>query len=278
MRSFFYNIIYIFFLEIKKCTAMRIFLIMIKEVLIRLDRGRLHTTCQGDRYKKKLHQVLHLANDASLKRVSFSNFFFQKLLKIMFLLIEGGGRTSWEKEYYSSVNPFLKKTDFKRDKKWPTPQDYIKKPGFGDRNQQAWYQYPTYSIPGTRQNTAPEIKDEKQLPNINNNNKPRLKQPIDRAADINENIIEFILKPHKNTRRLHTSGNDHPSFYKENQTKITLKSRPKGTLLWQKPEDTPGPGAHDHTKFTTVKPTKPSFKITNNSYNVNFAGGPYAVI
>lgn len=40
-----------------------------------------------------------------------------------------------------------------------------------------------------------------------------------------------------------------------------------------------GPGAHDHSKFTAVKPSKPSFKITNTFFvDPNFTGGPYAVI
>ena len=40
-----------------------------------------------------------------------------------------------------------------------------------------------------------------------------------------------------------------------------------------------GPGAHDHTKFSAVKPNKPSFKITSTFFvDPNFTAGPYAVI
>ena len=165
----------------------------------------------------------------------------------------------------------MKKTDFKRDKKWPTPNDYVKKPGFGDSTQITWYQYPTYSIPGTRQNqsslaqyihqnnnesnninndtntnnnTTNSNNHNQALPNLNRfkNNLPLTRAvqsqpaPVDRAADINENIIEFILKPNLPKRR----PNDKFAISRDNKPKITFKSRTNGTQLWQKPENTPG--------------------------------------
>ncbi len=164
----------------------------------------------------------------------------------------------------------MKKTDFKRDKKWPTPNDYVKKPGFGDRTQIAWYQYPTYSIPGTRQNQSSLAPDNNNndsnninnaTTNINNNNNTTMtnnnqtlptlnksknylpltravqSQPVmDREADINENIIEFILKPKLTKRR----PNEKLAIPRDNKPKITFKSRTNGTKLWQKPEETPG--------------------------------------
>jgi hypothetical protein len=120
---------------------------------------------------------------------------------------------------------------------------------------------------------------EKHLPNIiTNKSSPR--EPASSSMEIDDNIYEFILKPKFNNRQVNfNKDKDQPALYhRDHKPMMTFKSR-HGTMLWPKPEDTPGPGAHDHTKFTSVKPSKPSFSITNAyNLNVNYPAGPYAVI
>jgi hypothetical protein len=36
----------------------------------------------------------------------------------------GGGRVSWEKEWFNSRNPHTHKSDFRRELFWPTPTNY----------------------------------------------------------------------------------------------------------------------------------------------------------
>lgn len=60
----------------------------------------------------------------------------------------GGGRTSWEKEWFTSKNPFIIKSDFRRELFWPTPANYRIKSSIGiESNKAVYYQFPTHSIP-----------------------------------------------------------------------------------------------------------------------------------
>ncbi len=59
----------------------------------------------------------------------------------------GGGRTSWEKEWFNSKNPYIIKSDFRRELFWPTPANYRIKSTIGvDSNKAVFYQYPVHSI------------------------------------------------------------------------------------------------------------------------------------
>ncbi|XP_007521622.1 protein STPG3 [Erinaceus europaeus] len=45
---------------------------------------------------------------------------------------EGGGRRAWQTQWMQNENPFIQKTDFNQEQKWPSPVDYqpLKSPAF----------------------------------------------------------------------------------------------------------------------------------------------------
>lgn len=209
-----------------------------------------------------------------IEKSKYFKYFYLIIINAYFI-VEGGGRTSWEKEWFSSKNPFLYKNDFKRDKRWPTPHDYAKKPGIGDKNQATWYQYPVYTMASRLNNNNTNNNDEnknKNLPLINAS-KITTTSSIN-SFDANERVAEFILKP---TNKEYKEKDPTSTLIRDKKAKITIKSRPNGTVLWPKKEITPSPAAYDHTKFTNIKPSRPSFSITNTC-PVNYTGGRYAVI
>ena len=137
------------------------------------------------------------------------------------------------------------------------------KPSIGDKTQLTWYQYPTYTMGYRLNNEKPIPQNPRHTPTNST-----------LSFDVNENQI--ILKSNQRSIDLNDSKDK-----KGNNTKpkITIKSRVNGTVLWEKPESTPGP-IYDHTKFLNVNPQRPKFSMPQ-SLPVNkttYKGGPYAVI
>jgi len=58
----------------------------------------------------------------------------------------GGGRTSWEKEWFNSNNPFTTKTDFNREQIWPSPNNYRIKSTLANSSSIVYHQAPIHSI------------------------------------------------------------------------------------------------------------------------------------
>ena len=58
----------------------------------------------------------------------------------------GGGRTSWEKEWFNSSNPYTTKTDFNREQIWPSPTNYRIKSTIANANPTVYHQSPIHSI------------------------------------------------------------------------------------------------------------------------------------
>ncbi len=83
----------------------------------------------------------------------------------------GGGRTSWEKEWYNSKNPYTIKSDFRRELFWPTPANYRIKSTIGiDSNKAIFYQYPHHSIANLQTRSAKTNNSASvPTPNVNNN-------------------------------------------------------------------------------------------------------------
>ena len=71
-----------------------------------------------------------------------------------FSVVEGGARTSWDKQWFSHSNPFTNKVDFSRENAWPTPFHYPARPTIGFQSSKVTF--PAYSI-GTRLESSSTI-------------------------------------------------------------------------------------------------------------------------
>ena len=83
----------------------------------------------------------------------------------------GGGRTSWEKEWYNSKSPYTIKSDFRRELFWPTPANYRIKSTMGiDSNKAVFYQYPNHSISNLQTRSAKAGGNSASMPTPSGNN------------------------------------------------------------------------------------------------------------
>ena len=80
-------------------------------------------------------------------KLSINLQIFLIIIKTIFLKrIAGGGRTSWEKEWFNSSNPYTTKTDFNREQLWPSPANYRIKSTLANSSQHIYHQSPMHSI------------------------------------------------------------------------------------------------------------------------------------
>jgi hypothetical protein len=111
-----------------------------------------HITCLDDRRTNEMRPCSRLANDASMRKV-FLEFRCMYIITIndlkkknSTLQKDGGGRTSWEKEWFNSTNPFTTKTDFNREQMWPSPNNYRIKSTLANSSSIVYHQAPIHSI------------------------------------------------------------------------------------------------------------------------------------
>ncbi len=195
----------------------------------------------------------------------------------------GGGRTSWEKEWFNSNNPFIIKSDFRRELFWPTPTNYRIKSSIGtESNKAVFYQYPNHTISqGPRGSAKHQISMQPfSAPDVIRNSQCNgcQQQSIVLSRD---DLIEKDMKKYNVNKGFHLndpiSARDqlnldviNSSIYTcKTAPKISFKFRAKGTELWENKEETPGPGAYDHNKFQVyVNVVYLYFRIYNlNIYN-----------
>ncbi|CAF1162348.1 unnamed protein product [Rotaria sp. Silwood1] len=133
---------------------------------------------------------------------------------------KGGSRTAWQKQWFANSDPFTTKVDFNRECAWPTPFHYYAQPTIGLQSTKPTF--PAWSIATRLQNSPPLILD----------NNP--------APDTYDTTTAF--------RKLTAKS-----------TPITLKSRIGGTKIStnQSIDITPGPGAHDESKFLSNRRSSP---------------------
>ncbi|CAF2585624.1 unnamed protein product [Rotaria sp. Silwood2] len=133
---------------------------------------------------------------------------------------KGGSRTAWQKQWFANSDPFTTKVDFNRELSWPTPFHYYVEPALGSQSTKPTF--PAWSI-ATRLQSSPPIISE---------NNP--------APDTYDTATAF--------RKLTAKS-----------TPITLKSRIGGTKIStnQSIDITPGPGAHDESKFLSNRRSSP---------------------
>ncbi|CAF1116969.1 unnamed protein product [Rotaria sordida] len=133
---------------------------------------------------------------------------------------KGGSRTAWQKQWFANSNPFTTKVDFNRECAWPTPFHYYVQPTIGLQTTKPTF--PAWSIATRLQDSPTLISD---------------KNP---APDTYDTTTAF--------RKLTAKS-----------TPITLKSRIGGTKITtnQSIDITPGPGAHDDSKFLSNRRSSP---------------------
>ncbi|XP_043913855.1 protein STPG3 [Protopterus annectens] len=154
-----------------------------------------------------------------LHEIKSPAYSFGRLLPVK----DGGGRTSWQKLWFQSLDPYTKKTTF--ESQWPSPFQYEQHSTLGS-HQPYRFNGPSYSI-GKRKtlihNTEPNQLS--VAPNKYNSS----------SAD-----QQVMLRP--------------PAF--------SMRSRLNGTTLWKIREQTPGPGTYNVTRgLAATKERSPQFTI-----------------
>lgn len=158
--------------------------------------------------------------------------------------VGGGGRVSWEKEWFNSRNPYTHKSDFRRELFWPTPTNYRIKSTIGvDANGQSRtapaYSYP--SLPGSKGNSAkhPNTAD---VPNKNNNNNTTPGAPLNTRENLGsckhtqnivlsrDDLIEKDIKKYNVIKDLnfgHPRSKDHSELNVIKSSQFVCSSAPK---------------------------------------------------
>ncbi|CAF3610687.1 unnamed protein product [Rotaria socialis] len=153
---------------------------------------------------------------------------------------QGGSRTAWQKQWFSSPNPFTIKVDFNRETAWPTPVHYQAQPTIG--SQATKQTFPAWSFAAPSLSSSPLIRE----------NNP--------APDTYDTTTAF--------RKLTAKS-----------TPITLKSRVGGTQIStnQSTDKTPGPGAHDESKFLSNRRSSPKHSF-GKRIPASFRQDPYVQV
>ncbi|CAF3800127.1 unnamed protein product [Rotaria socialis] len=153
---------------------------------------------------------------------------------------QGGSRTAWQKQWFSSPNPFTIKVDFNRETAWPTPVHYQAQPTIG--SQATKQTFPAWSFAAPSLSSPPLIRE----------NNP--------APDTYDTTTAF--------RKLTAKS-----------TPITLKSRVGGTQIStnQSTDKTPGPGAHDESKFLSNRRSSPKHSF-GKRIPASFRQDPYVQV
>ncbi len=210
----------------------------------------------------------------------------------------GGARTSWQKEWFNSKNPFTQKTDFNREYTWPAPNNYRLRSTLGVYSQSSVYHHaPSYTI-GNKLCSAHTNKTSTK--NMSISGESLFKDaPIDDyqrymhlieeelsksnlVKDMSEDehhrrlLLEYLLKKKAQSEDVMQSVKN----VLTSAPKVSIKLRRHGTECWQKAEKTPGPGAYDLNKYKNVKKSMPKFTVPHAKADnrANFAVGPYYVI
>ncbi len=138
---------------------------------------------------------------------------------------------------------------------WPTPTNYRLKSLIGDSDNQVYHKAPIISI-GTRFPGQSEVTTQQFVNQNNTINK--LETELLRLANIQSEDQSVSSKT-----RLDFESDVLQSvkFVAPNAPKVSIKFRHNGTELWNKPEETPGPGSYDHNKFNNVAKTRPVFTL-----------------
>jgi hypothetical protein len=68
------------------------------------------------------------------------------------ILVEGGSRTAWQKQWFAHSHPFTTKVDFNRENKWPTPFHYLAQSALGSHSTK--HSFPAWSMASRLQTNA----------------------------------------------------------------------------------------------------------------------------
>lgn len=185
----------------------------------------------------------------------------------LILKLAGGGRTSWEKEWFNSRDPFTTKSDFKREQKWPSPHHYRLKSTLGENGSQmsVHHRSPAHSFgpPVSKQFGIAFIGVASSLPNGIDQTPPTLLE----LSHKRPSVVEDSGGVMKSVNHVKTSS-----------PKISIKFREKGTVLWPQHDHTPGPGSYDESRFGYIYKKTPKFTMSHARMSSNFEAGPFATI
>ena len=181
---------------------------------------------------------------------------------------QGGGRTSWEKEWFNSNNPYTIKADYRREVIWPSPNNYRIKSTLGDdANTVLYKQAPMHTI-GTRLSYKSQAESDEAC-SCN-------KYQSDLLAElVNTNTLKkFNMSAQHLNKDIHSIHNrldvmQSVNFIHPSPPKISLSFRENGTELWAKSEETPGPGSYDHSKFVNVFKNRPKYTVAQAQSKVH---------
>jgi hypothetical protein len=183
-----------------------------------------------------------------------------------FHISEGGGRTSWQKEWFSSKDPFTIKSDFGRESRWPSPDRYRLKSTFGDTTGKQ-----------TRCSVSPSFKVVNSIPAVGYDLFKNESQPV-HQVDADSSISSTAASTSKEPTLSELNVMKSVNRVKLSAPKIALKFRENGTMLWPKQECTPGPGAYNQNKFKYIYKSNPKFTLSQARVNLNcnHTIGPFA--
>ncbi len=149
----------------------------------------------------------------------------------------------------SKLSAHNKKQDYRNYKKSSSPAEQTIESLFGTgKIYNAWYQSKTRGDYVNKQAATRPVNIAKVVSN-------------DSSSSLNYEPVEYSPTAHRSNRVFQEWNSNTFGFDKQNKIKISLKSRHNGTQLWPSVERTPGPGAHDHSKFTSINPCKPKYTL-----------------
>ena len=85
-----------------------------------------------------------------------------RLCSFILIIVEGGSRTAWQKQWFAHSNPFTTKVDFNRETSWPTPFHYAAQASVGFQSSKVTF--PSWSMAPRLQTSPTLIPEESPSP------------------------------------------------------------------------------------------------------------------
>ncbi|CAO2598593.1 Protein STPG3 [Lemmus lemmus] len=173
---------------------------------------------------------------------------------------EGGGRRAWQTLWFQSESPFMQKTDFNRERKWPSPAEYrpLSQPAF-----------PAFSF-GRRCCSVVKIPESHSRPGMLRARGPSTYIPLDLTAS----------QPSGEKRPSPNTYNILPGFRMQSTRSPAFSmSRSPAFASWVSSSRTPGPAAYYvEDCYNSRFPTPPGVVIQGVRRPKRHDTGPFCTL
>jgi hypothetical protein len=283
----------------------------VKKLLVHLLALIMYHVCH--RISEQLLQF-HLERDVLMRSVihfyhNFIKFLIENIPFFFNIFKGGGGRTSWEKEWFSTSRPFVHKTDYNRDVAWPAPNSHRIPPSLGHDTATTYRRYPVHTM-GRRLNTNIQLNKllsttHDFIPPLQGKNSEIALVPSTSTVDdisISNDLKQTTPSPLPPSQELISLEKLYYRQLKKaqeiqfpdvlNSLNHTKRTAPKIQMHARLKtltdannksinDTTPGPGAYNHNNFKKNSKKAPIFSVPHASvpFNPNSAYlGPFSVL